>query len=121
MMVNQIPVPSYRSVPLDMSTDAFGTLRSSDDIIDDVLAQQQRLDEDGYLYLPGYLDIDEIRDVRTLIFDHLSKSGVLDPSFPSYEGICKPDAPATRIDYRTDGTSEFIQTCEPLRQADVVS
>ncbi len=63
-MVSQTPQPTYKSVPLDMSADAFGTLRSSDDIFDDVQAQQQRLEEDGYLYLPGYLDIDEIRDVR---------------------------------------------------------
>ena len=114
--MNPTPVPCYKSVPLDMSPDAFGTLRSSEDIFDDVPAQQQRLDEDGYLYLPGYLDIDEIRDVRTVIFDHLSKNGILDPTFPSYEGICKPDAPDTKLDYRTDGRSEFIQTCEPLRR-----
>lgn len=115
-MVIQTPVPTYKSVPLDLSADAFGTLRSSDDIVDDAQAQRQRLEQDGYLYLPGYLGIDEIRSVRTVIFDYLAKNGILDPSFPSYEGICKPDAPDTLLDYRTDGSNEFIQTCEPLRR-----
>lgn len=40
---------------LDLSPEAFGEWESSSHLIDDIEALRARMDESGYLYLPGYL------------------------------------------------------------------
>ncbi len=50
---------------LDISPDAFGWLRrSAIDLVDDAPSLRARLQEDGYLYLPGYLNRDEVLAAR---------------------------------------------------------
>ena len=73
---------------LDTSPRAFGLMRSSIDLADDVAALRQRLDGDGYLYLPGYLDRNAVMAARTAICEKLADLGVLDPDHPVGEAIC---------------------------------
>ena len=49
---------------LDMADDKAGWLRESTDAADDVAELRRRFTEDGYLYLPGYLDRAEVLDAR---------------------------------------------------------
>ena len=49
---------------LDTSENAFGWLRTSDDVADDPAALHERLEEDGYLYVPGLLDRGEVEAAR---------------------------------------------------------
>ena len=49
---------------LDPSEDAFGWLRPSDDVAGDPEALRARLEEDGYLYVPGALDREAVRAGR---------------------------------------------------------
>lgn len=76
--------------PLDMTDDKVGLLRDSSHVAGDFDELRRRLAEDGYLYMPGYLDRDEVLAARASLTDRLAAEGVLDPDFPSIEGISKP-------------------------------
>jgi hypothetical protein len=77
---------------LDMADDKVGLLRDSHDAVDDVAELRRRFAEDGYLYLRGHLDRDEVLAARASLTDRLAASGVLDPAFPALDAICQPGA-----------------------------
>ncbi len=76
-----------RKRELDLSPDAFGELRASDDLVHDADALQARMAEDGYLFLPGCLDHDEALDARRVIVERLSQAGVLEPGTDPMEAV----------------------------------
>ena len=83
---------------LDTRSDAFGQLRRSDDVLpapqalpDAVSALRQRLQEDGYLYLPGYLDRALVLEARAEVTQRLAAEGFLDPSHPVIDSVASPD------------------------------
>ena len=77
---------------LDMADDKVGLLRDSSDAATDFEELQRRFTEDGYVYMPGYLDRDEVLAARASLTDGLAAAGVLDPAHPAIEGVAKPDA-----------------------------
>jgi ectoine hydroxylase-related dioxygenase (phytanoyl-CoA dioxygenase family) len=85
-----LPPISCLGKPLDTSPEAFGLLRPSMDIIDDAIELRQRMAEDGYLYLPGYLDRDEVLSVRRAMTQRLADDGYLDPAYDVMESIARP-------------------------------
>jgi hypothetical protein len=78
--------------PLDTSEDKFGILRDSSDAATDFAELRRRFDTDGYLYMKGYLDREQVLDARASLTDGLAEAGVLDENFPRIDGICKPGA-----------------------------
>ena len=76
---------------LDLSDDAFGHVRSSTDCLDQPEELNRRLEDDGYLYLPGFLDPSLIMEARASVCDLLAAAGKLDPAYPSIEGIAYPN------------------------------
>jgi len=72
---------------LDTSPDAFGLMRSSIDLVDNVEAMRHRLEEEGYVYLPGYLDRDEVMAARAVMCEKLRAMGAIDPDRPANEAI----------------------------------
>ncbi len=83
---------------LDTSPEAFGELHGSDDLRGDREALRQRLAEEGYLYLPGLLERDEVLAVRAEIFKRLDERGMLCPEHPVSEGVVREEAPPL-LDY----------------------
>ncbi len=77
---------------LEMDEDKVGVLRDSSDAADDFAELRRRFAEDGYLYMPGYLDRDEVLSARASLTGRLAETGVLDPAFPHEAGVCKPGA-----------------------------
>ncbi len=76
--------------PLEMEDDKVGLLRDSTDAADDVLELRRRFATDGYLYMKGFLDRDEVLGARASLTDGLAAAGVLDERFPAIDGVCKP-------------------------------
>ena len=64
--------------PLDMDEAKVGVLRDSIDAADDVAELRRRFATDGYLYLKGYLDRDEVLAARASLTTGLAAAGVLD-------------------------------------------
>ena len=85
MTTATIPQLTYSGKPVAM--DQVGELRRSDDVINDRDALWERMEEDGYLFLPGYLDRREVLAARAELCDRLFKAGVLDPTRPPMEGV----------------------------------
>jgi hypothetical protein len=87
-------LPQLRSYghDLDMDESKVGLLRDSAAAADDVDELRRRFADDGYLYLKGFLDHDEVLSARASLTDRLAAFGVLDPDYPAIDGICKPDA-----------------------------
>ena len=75
---------------LDMDDGKFGLLRDSSDAAEDFPELRLRFAADGYLYMKGYLDRDEVLTARASLTDGLAAAGVLDPTYPTIEGVCKP-------------------------------
>ncbi len=76
---------------LDMDDDKVGLLRDSSDAATDFAELRRRFDEDGYLYMKGYLGRDNVLEARAAITDRLAASGALHPDYPTIDGIAAPD------------------------------
>lgn len=72
---------------LDVSPDAFGTLRDSTDVLNDEKALRERMQNDGYLYLPDYLNRNEVLEARGVITKRLAQAGYLDETFDIDEAV----------------------------------
>ncbi len=75
---------------LNLSPEGFGELRRSDTLLKNPEALRARMKEDGYLYLPGCLDRQEVMKAREAITDRLAAEGWFDPNQPAIEAVIKP-------------------------------
>jgi hypothetical protein len=82
-----------RGQELDTSPDAFGFLRDSSEVAGDADALRERMAEDGYLFLPGLLNRDEVIEARRVVTDRLLAEGLLDPDYPAMAGRLRADKP----------------------------
>ena len=89
-MVTSAPLFSYQH-ELDTSPESFGELRASADCLGQPAKLNQRLEEDGYLFIPGFFDRDLIMAGRVSLTERLAAEGALDPAYPAIEAMCRPD------------------------------
>lgn len=90
----QITLPrlTARGQALDTASEKFGLLRSSTDIATDGAALRERMRQDGYLFLPGYLNRANVLEARTVITDRLAEQNLLDPAYPAGQAVACPGA-----------------------------
>lgn len=90
-------LPQLMSVghKIDTSPEHFGFLRVTDPVLsEDGNALRDRLEEDGYLYLPGLLDREEVRNARLSVLEQAQSEGLLDPDSPLIDGILRENTNA---------------------------
>jgi len=92
-------VPKSGGLNLDLDNQAFGFLKSAAEIARDPEVLRLRLLEEGYLYLPGFLDRAEVLRARESITERLAAEGLSHPDYPAFEGVAKPGA---RTAFRPD-------------------
>jgi ectoine hydroxylase-related dioxygenase (phytanoyl-CoA dioxygenase family) len=97
-MVATFPLSSFKH-ELDTSPEAFGELRRSADALDDPAELNRRLEDDGYLYIPGYLPRELVLEARASIAARLAAEDSLDPAHPVLDIVARPDKVMT---YRGD-------------------
>ncbi|AIE86107.1 phytanoyl-CoA dioxygenase family protein [Fimbriimonas ginsengisoli] len=85
-----LPRLTSGGLELDLSAESFGWLRDSNDAIGDLQELRTRMANDGYLFLPGFYDREEVRAVRRSICQVLEDDGLLDPDFPLEAAMAKP-------------------------------
>lgn len=92
-----LSAPRLSSVGLELDTshESFGHLVDSSDVASDFSALRQRMSEDGYLYLRGYLNRDEVVAARRFILAELEREGLLLPDSDADEAIARPGANVT--------------------------
>lgn len=84
---------------LEMSPEAFGRMRDSNDVRGNGDGLRSRMQEDGYLLLRSVLDPDQVLNARRYITDSLAREGFLDNDALPIEAIAKPN---TNISFRPD-------------------
>lgn len=91
--------PRSRGHLLDDGPDALGELRRSDDLGTTPVAlashletAHDRLDEDGYLFLSGFLDRDEVFDARHELCRQLADHGLIRTDLPITDAFIVPGA-----------------------------
>src|SRR5262245_25231693 len=77
---------------LDVSAETFGELRESNDCLHDVSLLRERMAEDGYLFIRGFLDPQWVLDARQQVVEWLAKEGLLNPDYPVSEAVAAPHA-----------------------------
>lgn len=90
-------------IDLDLAPEKFGLLRDSTDIVGDADALQERVAEDGYLYLPGLLNRDEVLEARREVALRLQALGQLAPDTDPMECIA---APGVKVAFNPDVARE---------------
>ena len=86
------PLLKARGEVMDTSPEAFGFLRSSAEIADDREALRARFADDGYLFLPGLLNREEVVAARMSVLERAAAEGILDTDFPIADGVLNRNA-----------------------------
>jgi hypothetical protein len=83
---------TYRGEEMEGTSDSLGELRRSDDIAGDVAALRARMEEDGYLLLPGLLHRHEVLAAREEVLGRLAAEGIVDDeNHPLMDGVVHSD------------------------------
>ena len=77
--------PRSRGYELDMQE--FGPLVDSSGLLEQTPLLHERLEEDGYLYLPGFFEGGAVLAARKVVTDRLMEEGFLDRSYPAIDGV----------------------------------
>jgi ectoine hydroxylase-related dioxygenase (phytanoyl-CoA dioxygenase family) len=83
-------VPKSGGLNLDLDNQAFGFLKSAAEIARNPEVLRLRLLEEGYLYLPGFLERADVLRARKSITQRLAAEGLLHLDYPTFEGVAKP-------------------------------
>ena len=85
--LNRVYLPSR-----DAIIESIGLLRNSMDVIENTEGLRERMAEDGYLYLPGYLDRELVLSARESVTERLAAEGLTDPEYSADEAVAHPDS-----------------------------
>jgi hypothetical protein len=86
--VEELPLTSVGH-RLDTSPEALGELRESSLWIDDAEALRTRMEEDGYLYLRGFFQRDDVMKVRRELVTRMTNYGLLEPGTDPMDAISR--------------------------------
>ena len=88
---------------LDASPESLGDLRDSGGLAGDGARLRERMAQDGYLFLRGYLKRDEVLAARREMVERLAAEGVLEPGTDPMDAIIRMDRKSS---FRPDLTTE---------------
>jgi hypothetical protein len=92
MNLQEIPALSSVGRPLDASETAFGELRDSSWLSGDHEALRERMEEDGYLYLRGFFEREQIMAARRSILEQAAADGCLEPGTDLMDAVPRTGA-----------------------------
>jgi hypothetical protein len=90
-MIRQLPPLTTAHKALDTSPDVFGFLTDCTPMLQDAEALRAHMRDEGYLYLPGLLDRDDVLHARRTMLERLAAEGVLDDRYPIDDAVARPD------------------------------
>ena len=86
----EAPPLTWGGKPLDMSPTGMAPLRNSSDAVDEREELHRRMASDGYLFLPGCLDRNEVQAARTGSLERLAEKGIFAEGHALDEAFLKP-------------------------------
>lgn len=84
---------------LDCRADAFGSLKSSSHLLNQPEQLRCWMQEEGYLYLPGFLEPELVWQARGEVASILASEGCLEPGHPVLDCFAKP---GLKMSFRPD-------------------
>jgi hypothetical protein len=100
---------------LELGSDALGELARSA-AGDDPRTLRARLDGDGYLFVPGFFERDDVLAVRRAIVKRLARGGALQPGTDPMDAVAVPgDEKVDGFFFEPDGHSRVL-AIEPLQR-----
>ncbi len=85
-------VLTSNKIPLDTSPDALGELTDSSALAHDGIRLREQMAQDGYLYLRGALDSNQVLNAREACLEKLEKAGWLEPGTDLRDAIARKSA-----------------------------
>ena len=70
----------------DLDPNAFGFLTDSSAYADDMPRLHQQMADDGYIFIRGFFEREDVLAARKVVTDRLLEAGILDPNYSSDEG-----------------------------------
>lgn len=92
MSHTSIPALQATNREIDRSLEAFGELESAIHELNNPAALRERMENEGYLFLPGLLRREEVLAARRVIAERLVESGQVNPDAPLMDMIARPEA-----------------------------
>ncbi len=92
MTIRALPHLTANHVDVDLADDKFGFLESSAHLLNDPAALQERMAAEGYLFMPGILDRDEVLAARRVCAQRLAAQGQLDTAHDIMDCVAAPGA-----------------------------
>lgn len=83
-------LPALSSHKIQIDPQYLAPVRDSSDALHDVQTLRSRMEQDGYLYLPGLLNKQWVLDARREVIEVLASNEQLDPAFPAMDAVYKP-------------------------------
>lgn len=75
---------------LELPSPYLGFLRDSNDLLDDPAALRARIDDEGYLLIRGFHDVDMVLKARRALLEMAAAQGDVDTSRPPMDGVISP-------------------------------
>lgn len=91
MIQHTTPQLKFNDRLLDTSPNSFGPLRSSSDAVSDRRELHRRMTQDGYLFLPRFLALEEVQAARLSSLKRLAKQDLFLAEQPITKGVLKPE------------------------------
>jgi len=98
-------------IPLDMDANALGELRDSSDVLEDGDALRQRMNEEGYLFLRGFLDKNIVRSAREEILLKYAIIGEVDTNHALDEAVYSEQSALLEVNLRAFAQSVRDGSC----------
>ncbi len=91
-MVTSASPLTAQNIALEISSNAFGELHDSSALAGDGAALRQTMARDGYLFMRGLLNREEVLEARRAVTQRLSAAGFLEANCDSMEAVAHADA-----------------------------
>ena len=106
-MIRTLPQLTANKLELDTTPDTFGFLESSVHLSQNAAALNERMATEGYLYMPGLLNRDEVLNARRVCAERLAEQELLDLNHDMMDCVARKGA-------NTAFMAELAQSNAPL-------
>ena len=100
---------TFKGEALETAPRAVGALRRSDEAVGDVDELRRRMQQDGYLFMPGLLNRDQVVGARGRVAQRLAAAGLLDKGHPPEECVAASDAQVNFLPEATRDNAELVK------------
>ena len=109
MTIRELPHLTANHVDVDLADDKFGFLDSSTHLLNQSSSLQERMAAEGYLFMPGLLDRDEVLAARRECAMRLAEKGLLDARHDIMDCVAAPDANVAFMPELTKGNEALMR------------